>query len=327
MASSLVKARQLEAPAVSTTIGGESENVQFWEEHEQLFQDAWKEWAADETTNTKKNPTMALPGLTETNTMNLTLHQRIHSLWNQPSAKEEEAFKTEFWKESIPGVFTCRHFFSASGVQSVRKHLQAASESGIPTRRPNGMNRYGLVLDDETQGGVSYPEIDDFRAWLVDTYVRPLGRMFFPEYIGSPEDDEVSYAFTIHYKSSNSDGGDVALKEHSDASAVTININLNLPGEDEEETYEGSSLVFVDDKGKQESLRMEPGMAVLHRGLHRHQALPIHKGQRHQLLMWLFGRDGYVQIAPYDTNEQMTVKQRWSKPKLNEAESFCNLEV
>jgi hypothetical protein len=46
-----------------------------------------------------------------------------------------------------------------------------------------------MVLDDETAGGVWYP---DFRTWLVDTYVRPLGRMLFPDYIGGDDDDNAA---------------------------------------------------------------------------------------------------------------------------------------
>ena len=309
MASSLSKARQLEVPVVSKKSAGETENLEFWQEHEVLIQHAWEEWADDAG---KK-----LPDLSEDIVMNEAISQQVHNLWNKPSVEKEEEFQKKSWDERIPGVYTCPHFLSDQGIRNIRQHLKASSESGIPTRRPNGMNRYGLVLDKETQGGVSYPEMDDFRTWLVDTYVRPLGRMFFPEYIGTETDDVSSYAFTIHYEPETKTGGDVELKEHSDASVVTININLNLPGdEEEEEDYEGSSLVFVDeDSGNRTSLQMEPGMAVIHRGLHRHQALPIQIGQRHQLIIWLFGTYGYVRFVPYEDNEHMSVQKRWSKKR------------
>ena len=236
----------------------------------------------------------------------------------------------------------CSDFLTKVGIQRLRYHFKEASQSGIPTRRPNGMNRYGLVLDDETEGGVSYPQLNSFLDWLVGTYVRPLGRLFFPSYIGSFHDDESSYAFTIHYQAAAPVVGttgyepqkdvqpqqiqqiqqqprDVELKEHSDASVVTININLNLPedGDDKDnnnDNYQGSALVFVDEEdGTRRELKMEPGMAVLHRGLHRHQAMPIQTGQRHQLIVWLFGRDGYVRFAPYEKKDRMTLQQRWSR--------------
>jgi hypothetical protein len=316
--SALERARALQAPIVSSTMGGESDNLNFWEQHEDLFQNAWREWAAT-TQGIPKNDSTNLPDLAETQMTNASLYQQIQDLWQYPSVEKEESLQQDFWEEPIKGVFVCQEFLSTQGIRRIRAHLEAASNSGIPTRRPNGMNRYGLVLDEETQGGVSYPELDAFREWLVDTYVRPLGRMFFPDYIGNQEDDESSYAFTIHYEPTEKKG-DVQLNEHSDASVVTININLNLPGE-EDEGYEGSSLIFVNDDdehnndtGILKELRMEPGMAVLHRGLHRHQASPIERGQRHQLIVWLMGRGGYVRVAPYKASEQMSVSQRWTKP-------------
>jgi hypothetical protein len=47
----------------------------------------------------------------------------------------------------------------------------------------------------------------------------------------------------------------------------------------------------------------------------RHQALPIQKGQRHQMVVWLFGSHGYVRFVPYEDNEQRSVEERWSLPK------------
>jgi hypothetical protein len=315
----LETARQLHVPNVSTTTGGETEHLAFWETHETLFQEAWKEWAMHNHTH--------LPDLVESNMMHPTLYQHVHNLWHESTVEHEEALQDDLWQEPIPGVFVCKDFLTpTSGVPLLRQHLQSAKTAGIPTRRPNGMNRDGLVLDDETPGGVSYPQLDDFiHDVLVDTYIRPLGRMFFKDSIGSDQDDGTQYAFTVHYQTpvllhANRTTSDIKLKEHSDSSAITMNINLNLPNnenEDGEEVYDGSSLVFVDkDTGERQVLPpMEPGMAVIHRGLHRHQALPIEKGQRHQLIVWLFGRDGYVRFVPYEPDEQMTVKERWSKPK------------
>lgn len=315
--SSLSRARSLETPQVTAIEGGETEHLDFWQTHEDLLQQAWKEWGKEQQEN--------LPGLDDdTIVMDPNIVRRTHQLRDNPSVPLESAFQRDFWSnEQIPNVYTCRSFLSPRGIHRLRQHLTASSQAKIPTRRPNGMNRCGLVLDDETQGGVSYPEMDSFRHWLVTDYVRPMARMLFPEWIGSYDDDENHYAFTIHYKKgkeqsneNNATKTDVQLKEHTDASVVTINININLPQEDadEEDYYEGSDLLFFnEDSGERHSIKFEPGMAVIHRGLHRHQALPIQKGERHQLIIWLFGRDGYVRILPYDKEEQLTVTERWSK--------------
>jgi hypothetical protein len=305
----------LDPPTVAATDGGESEHLDFWDTHETLLQDAWKEWEQQQDTS--------LPELAEISIMDPGVSEGIRYLWNNPSIENEKRFQKDFWKEPIPGVYTCNRFLTEEGIRRIRTHLKAASKSGIPTRRPNGMNRYGLVLDAETQGGVSYSQLDGFRHWLVEEYVRPLGRMFFPESIGSFEDDESSYAFTIDYQNqgeSNNNNNtttttDIKLKEHSDASVVTMNINLNLP---EEAVYSGSQLMFLDDISQERhEVELQPGMVVVHRGLHRHQALPIQKGERHQLIIWLMGRYGYVRFVPYEEKEQLSVEERWSKQNEN----------
>jgi hypothetical protein len=292
--SALGLVRQLRSPLVESTAIGEMEGLAFWSKHDAAIKQAWDEWALHQQ--------LGLPPLDETIVMDPALYQSIHQAWNDSTVENEEVLK-DLWKEMIPGVYS-RQIFTPEGIQRIRQHLKAASESGIPTRRPNGMNRFGLVLDVETQGGVSYPRIDSFRDMFVDTYLRPLGRMFFQNYIG-PGDDSSAYAFTIRYQPNK----DVKLNEHSDASVVTLNMNLNLPEED----YDGSSIYFVDENGERHELTFLPGMALLHRGLHRHAALPIEFGERHNMVMWLFGDNGYVRFAPYEEKEQMSVTERWTK--------------
>ncbi|CAJ1950850.1 unnamed protein product [Cylindrotheca closterium] len=338
--SSLAQVRLLQAPEVTSTRGGELEHLEFWNTHSRLIQLAWHEWEREmirrqNSEQIQGNETY-LPSLDEDTMMEPTLKERIQQIWKKPSLEAELELQAAIWEEPIRNVHTCSSFFSPQGIQNLRHHLSLMGQANIPTRRPNGMNRNGFVLDDETEGGVSYVSVNDFRGWLVDDYLRPLGRMFFPEYIGSDEDDESSYAFTVHYQYNDGRGDnvestntsatkrpDVKLKEHSDASVVTVNINLNLPGEDE---YGGSQLLFLDDNDddgpgtnsteqRRKQLEFQPGMAVIHRGLHRHQALPIEKGERHQLIIWLFGNDGYVRVAPYKPKEQLSVKKRWSKSK------------
>lgn len=329
--SSLEQARALQAPQVISKMGGELDHLDFWNGHYILLQNAWKEWEFLMQNEGGIRSNGHFPLLNEDNMMDPLLKNQIRQLWTEPSVQGELDLQERFWNEPIRGVHTCASLFSLQGIRFFRQHLALMRQAGIPTRRPNGMNRNGFVLDDETEGGVTYSEMDDFRGWLVDDYLRPLGRMFFPEYIGS-DDDESSYAFTVHYQ--HDDGSlngtakgdlgarntttaanrDVRLKEHSDASAITINVNLNLPGEESE--YDGPQLLFLDgtdELSQRRELELQPGMVVLHRGLHRHQALPIQKGERHQLIIWLFGKDGYVRVAPYEAEEQLAVTERWSK--------------
>ena len=53
------------------------------------------------------------------------------------------------------------------------------------------------------------------------------------------------------------------------------------------------------------------GDAILHKGQHKHEALPLTGGTRINLIVWMFGHGGTVRIAPYETAEQPTAAQRW----------------
>ena len=118
------------------------------------------------------------------------------------------------------------------------------------------------------------------------------GRLF-PDRIGCNDDVEY-FAFTIRFdddgnSSESSDERsapilrDTELKEHRDASIFTLNVNLNLP---EEEEYSGSEVffrefpsvgddAFTEDDDNVGILRFTPGMAIVHLGAHRHGSLPI----------------------------------------------------
>jgi hypothetical protein len=374
--SSLHRARQLQVPNVESRLGGELENIDFWKQHEVVLRQAWQEW--DAWNNTKKNLILQLHE-NPVSLLNSTLAERIQAAWDHPTVETEQNVK-DLWQE-VPtcngdgsGVFIMEDFFSPTGILALREgHLDAAAatNAGIPTRRPNGMNRFGLVLDEHVEGGVSYPTLDTLRRWLISTCIRPVARAMFPEYTHQPfssspfkdEDehqeysynDDVSYAFTVHYNSSHcaertqrvgievhgdvDDGipnwGDRDLPVHSDASLYTLNINLNVNEEDDQDNP--AQLVFFGDDDDHNNgtdttinttvvITMKPGMAILHRGMHRHQALPLkppprdgsiigQERRRDQLIVWLFGRrhgDYYVQAMPYQQHEQMTVQQRWS---------------
>jgi hypothetical protein len=165
--------------------------------------------------------------------------------------------------------------------------------------------------------------------------------MLFQDRIGC-EDDLEYYAFTISYDGTSASGTqskDMELKEHRDASVVTLNINLNLP----EEEYGGSDVFFrgypaadgwsssdfFAENSKDEdgggTVSFSPGTAIIHLGAHRHGSLPISTahsdrdsegkqtrgGKRFNLVIWMFGKNGDVRIAPYSEEEQLTIKERW----------------
>lgn len=292
--SSLKCARELQAPQAQSIFRGETEGGDFWSKHSSLLRKAWSEWEYQQD----------LPLLDLERLMDSSLKKAVQAAWKDPTL---ENVVQDLWKEVAPGVFSCQ-LFTVTSLYSIREHLDKAShDSKIPTRRPNGMNRYGLILT-EADGSVFLRDFSAFYQELVDTYIRPMGRMLFPEYISDNEDDVETYAFTIRYKN----GEDVSLSEHSDASLYTLNVNLNLS----HEGYEGSSLYFVDASGIHHNVTMTPGMALFHRGMTRHASLPLcGKGERTNMIVWLYGKNGYVRIAPYEPQERLSREQRWSKMK------------
>ena len=73
------------------------------------------------------------------------------------------------------------------------EELRHYEDSGIPLRRPNGMNRFGAILD---QLGLE-ASLD----YLSRRFVRPLGQLLFPWLISHSDADE-HYAFAVRCKSS-----------------------------------------------------------------------------------------------------------------------------
>ena len=58
---------------------------------------------------------------------------------------------------------------------SVGPPPQDKAAAGIPMRRPNGMNRYGAILEELG--------FDALLGRLVDVYVRPMAQMLFPNLV------------------------------------------------------------------------------------------------------------------------------------------------
>lgn len=181
------------------------------------------------------------------------------------------------------------------------RHYEA---SGIPLRRPNGMNRYGAILD---HLGMA-PSLD----YLSRRFLRPLGQMLYPWLVGEGDADE-HYAFMVRY----APGEDVDLAEHADASVLTLNANLGVAG------FEGGAIAFrgtrfIDDEPQEvppsrvDFADFSPGDAIVHLGQTYHAALPTTAGVRANLIVWLHGKHEVVRIAAHDEHDQLTAQQRWA---------------
>ena len=271
------------------------EDEEFYQRHGELLRAAWREHGLADTSLADFRSAVVAPSLAAA----------VEALREQPSPEREAAVRALF-NETAPGVF-CGQLLRADAIAGLRAELARVAASGIPTRRPNGMNRYGVILDDEVDGAVSNGLAAFVRA-LVDAYVRPLGRMLFAELVGAGDDVD-HFAFTVRYRPDE----DATLAEHRDASVVTLNLNLNAPGEG----YGGSALAFQDarEPSARHTVEFTPGMALIHQGALRHAALPIEHGARENLIVWLFGAGGYVRAAPRPEAERLSLEERWGLPR------------
>ena len=190
--------------------------------------------------------------------------------------------------EAVPGVYKLP-MFTPKFCQLLLEEYRHHDASGIPLRRPNGMNRFGAILDELG--------LEPSLRFLSRRYLRPLGQLLYPWLIAEGDADE-HYGFLVRYKP----GEDVSLAEHADASVLTLNANL-CGG------FTGGSLAFrgtrwVDAKPQQvpqsflHFSSFQPGEAILHLGGH-HSALPIESGERANLIVWLFGKHGVVRFMAH----------------------------
>lgn len=295
--SSLHKARKLIAPSAKTTSGGESEGYLFWEENSDLLRQAWVEWEQEQQ-QPHGNGVAGISPFFKCMTPFLK-RWLVFSTGNR--SREENKRPEDVWNPIAPGIYVLDLFNSSCLEESLVLHLhESLSQSGIPTRRPNGMNRYGIIIDNATDGAVHSTYAQAFVDDLVHVLLRPSARALFPEYYDADEEDMDdidgdSYAFTIRYKK----GQDVSLKEHSDASFVTMNINLGFSTSDTNSEQDPHIYFRFRDDDLPFNFTFSSGSAVLHRGLIRHGAYPIAaNSERHNMVVWLFGDGGYVRALP-----------------------------
>ncbi|XP_050203273.1 2-oxoglutarate and iron-dependent oxygenase domain-containing protein CP2 isoform X2 [Mercurialis annua] len=194
------------------------------------------------------------------------------------SDNNEESFRS-IMSEPSPGVFTFEmlqpHFCDLL-LSEVEHFEKWVNDARFRIMRPNTMNKYGAVLDDFG--------LETMLDKLMDGFVRPISRVFFPEVGGSTLDSH--HGFVVEY----GDDRDVDLGFHVDDSEVTLNVCLG-------KQFSGGDLFFrgircekhVNTGSQSEEIydyKHEPGRAVLHRGRHRHGVRATTTGHRINMLLW-----------------------------------------
>lgn len=277
--SALTRARSLNAPHPTTTSKGDLEDHSFWHEHETLLQDAISEYGPlheelyeynQEFQDAFVNPVL----------MKAIRHKNLGQL--SSIVQETDA----------PGVFVVP-IFTREFTTKIIKELNHYEASGIPIRRPNSMNRHGMIL--------SQIGFENLLKKLSSNIFQPLARLLFSEFVSSLDLME-HYSFIVRYKP----GMDRNLTSHTDHSSITFNVCL-------ENTMDEKVLYFnkrvhsnVDQRIARDQPTLvslsSPGLALIHLGQHEHGVLRVH-GERTQMVLWMYGKDGYVRVAPYENHE------------------------
>ena len=300
--SALARARALAATlpdrANASLSGGETEMHDWWTQHADLFEEARNEFGPlhSELYEFEANlesfiqPTL-LAAIKECEQAAASGHVDERRL----KALLQPAGAANVWR--LP-LFT--PLFCTLMLEELR-HYEG---SGIPLRRPNGMNRFGAIL--------SCLGLEPSLSYLSKRILRPLGQMLYPYIIAQGDADE-HYAFVVRYQA----GQDVSLAEHADASVLTLNANLGVAG------FQGGALAFrgtrwmdAEPQKVPQSLvsfaDFAPGDAILHLGGQYHSALPTTAGERVNLIVWIHGAHGVVRFAPHDEGDRLTSTQRWA---------------
>ena len=260
---------------------------------------AWSEWEENETSH------LTMPDISLLDTR---LRNAVEQAWNDP---KKELTVRNLLQEVSPGVFQFQ-FFDPDRLVDLRNYLEAVADAQIPLRPPYGivLNRRGAMLDSRSEGFLAAPSFQLFYRELLDRYMRPIARMLFPEVMGY---DTQTFGFSIQWQA----GMDTSLRLHTDASAATLNINLNLPGEE----FTGSEVDFYDKaNGKVNRLSFKPGTAMIHRGSEAHAAQPITSGERSNFVFWLYGDRGQIPLQNKHAGA-FDAHQRWTVPSIRQDKS------
>ena len=285
----LEQARAIARPSREAMLQRDMSVYHFWNENRDLFTDAWAEW--DESLSGQEY-------MLDDMIYDSALRGAVSKAWTDPTT---EAGVKNLWREVFPGVYEAQ-FFDPERLTHLRQYLAKADASGIPVRPPFGisLNRGGAMLDCRSEGYLAAPRFQKFYTGLMEQYMRPIARLLFPDIIGY---DTQTFGFSIQWQPET----DTSLRAHTDASAVTLNINLNLP----DENFEGSAVRFFDRETRQIcELSFAPGTALIHHGSVPHETIPITNGERSNFVLWLYGDKG--QIPPYGREQNMvSAQERW----------------
>jgi len=191
---------------------------------------------------------------------------------NDPDAARLALLNSGVVTEIVPGSVYSFPAFKQPFCELLMEEIRGFSRTGLPAKRPNSMNNYGIILNDIGLNSLVFA--------LQDTVIQPFAAVLFPK---EGSELESHHAFTVRYKR----GEDTHLDVHTDDSDVTFNVNLF--GD-----YAGCPLIVCGRMGARDHRQFRTayqhrlGVAVMHTGQQRHGAGDITEGERHNLIVWSY---------------------------------------
>jgi hypothetical protein len=166
--SELAMARALKPPEVTLRTKGEFEGGDWWDEQQPLLLRAWGEWGHLHEELFHFNERFE----------ELYISTQLRTACDQlrSGASSDESDVLALFSEAVPGVWGTASLVTPLFVKHLREELDHMQGSGIPMRRPNGMNRFGCILDHVGFDLV----LHEFSA----KYLEPLAMAIFPRWIG-----------------------------------------------------------------------------------------------------------------------------------------------
>jgi len=192
--------------------------------------------------------------------------------WSDREATKASLLDSGIISEVIPGMVYSFRVFTLEFCKIIMEEVNNFYKTGLPARRPNSMNNYGVILNEIG--------LEPLMFAMQDEIIQPLAAVLMPK---EGSELESHHAFTVKYKG----GEDTHLDVHTDDSDVTFNVNIF--GD-----YTGCPLVFCglvgapDHRFFRTAYQHRLGYAVMHSGRHRHGAEDITSGERVNLIVWSY---------------------------------------
>ena len=125
-------AQDLKPPKVSQSEKGEFEGAEFWDKHQALFDAAWIEYGHKHATLYEYDDAFRQ--------LYISSELRAGVQHARAPGHDESSLRALF-EEAGPDVIGSNHVFTSLFCTHMREELEHKRASGIPIRRPNGMNR------------------------------------------------------------------------------------------------------------------------------------------------------------------------------------------